>query len=203
MIVIVDSGIGNLRSVLKAVAYVGFKAKVSACPGVVRKAEKLILPGVGDFGAGMVGLRERNLLESVKKHIERDKAFLGICVGFQMLFEKSAESKKEKGLDIFPGRVRRFPRNQIVPHMGWNSVKICRNNVLARKMFQGIPDGSFFYFAHSFYVTPKRKAQILSTTRYGIDFASAIAENNCCAVQFHPEKSQSNGLRFFKNFLSL
>ena len=202
MICIVDSGIGNLRSVYKAVEHLGFRAKITSNSRDIKKAAKLILPGVGEFGSAVKGLKAKGVLPAVKKHIFSGKPFLGICLGYHLLFEASDESKKTKGLGIFKGRVKRFPAGLIVPHMGWNAVKV-KNSNPGRIIFSGIKNKSFFYFAHSFYPAVEDKNIVLGVTSYGGDFASAVAKGNIYGVQFHPEKSQALGLKVLGNFLKL
>lgn len=202
MIYIVDSGIGNLRSVYKAVGYLGRKAKIISEAKTIRGAGKLILPGVGEFGSAVKGLKAKGVLEAVKKHISSGRPFLGICLGFHLLFERSEESPRFKGLGIFSGRVKKFPSRLIVPHMGWNTVRLNPANP-AKKLFSGIKGRKFFYFAHSFYPEVEGKDIILADTSYGIKFVSAAARGNIFGVQFHPEKSQAAGLKFLENFLKL
>jgi glutamine amidotransferase len=205
MITIVDYGMGNLRSVHKAVERVGYDAQVTADPEEVLNASKIILPGVGAFRDCMRNLEEFRLLEPVVKSIETGKPFLGICLGLQLLFEESDEFGLHKGMGILPGRVTRFPEdiqdpetNQPypIPHMGWNTIKIKKEIPL----FAGIENNSFFYFVHSYYALPQDPTDIAATTPYGIEFACAVQRDNIYAVQFHPEKSQEVGLRLLRNF---
>jgi glutamine amidotransferase len=205
MITIVDYGMGNLRSVHKAVERVGYDAQVTADPQEVLNASKIILPGVGAFRDCMRNLEELRLLEPVIKSIETGKPFLGICLGLQLLFEESDEFGLHKGMGILPGRVTRFPEGiqdpetgqpYPIPHMGWNTIEIKKDIPL----FAGIESGSFFYFVHSYYALPQDPADIAATTPYGIEFACAVQRDNIYAVQFHPEKSQEKGLRLLRNF---
>ena len=208
MIAIVDYGMGNLRSVHKAVERAGYEARVSAGSQEVLDASKVILPGVGGFRDCMRNLEECNLLKPVIKSIEAGKPFLGICLGLQLLFEESDEFGTHQGMGALPGRVTRFPEGiqdpdtgqpLPIPHMGWNTIQIKKETPL----FAGIEDNSFFYFIHSYYALPKDPKDIAATTPYGIEFASAVQHDNIYAVQFHPEKSQEKGLRFLRNFGAL
>jgi len=208
MIAIVDYGMGNLRSVHKALERVGVEAQVTADPQEVLDASKIILPGVGAFRDCMHNLEESHLLEPVIRSIKAGKPFLGICLGLQLLFEESDEFGLHKGMGALPGRVTRFPEaiqdpdtNQPypIPHMGWNTIEIKKDTLL----FAGIESGSFFYFVHSYYAIPQDPTDIAATTPYGIEFACAVQHDNIHAVQFHPEKSQEIGLRLLKNFGNL
>ncbi|NPA15629.1 MAG: imidazole glycerol phosphate synthase subunit HisH [Deferribacteres bacterium] len=199
MIVVVDYGRGNLRSVEKALQKLGYATKVSSDPEEVVKADKLVLPGVGAFGDCMDNLSSYGLKEAVLDFIRSGKPFLGICLGLQLLFSESEEYGPVKGLDVIPGRVKRFPRGLKVPHMGWNTVRIVRENPL----LSGVPDNSYFYFVHSYYVAPESEDVVSTLTDYGLDFVSMINYENIFATQFHPEKSQKVGLRFLDNFAKL
>jgi glutamine amidotransferase len=205
MIAIVDYGMGNLRSVHKAVERAGYEARVSADPQEVLDASKVILPGVGAFRDCMRNLEESNLLEPVIRSIEAGKPFLGICLGLQLLFGESDEFGLHKGMGVLPGRVQRFPDDikdpqtgqpYPIPHMGWNTIQIKKETPL----FAGIESGSFFYFVHSYYALPQDPTDVAATTPYGIEFACAVQRANIHAVQFHPEKSQAVGLRLLRNF---
>ncbi|NGZ10623.1 MAG: imidazole glycerol phosphate synthase subunit HisH [Nitrospira sp. LK70] len=198
MIAIIDYGMGNLRSVSKAFEVVGCQAMVTRDAATLQNASHVVLPGVGAFGDCMSNLRQYGLIEPIKTAIQSGKPFLGICLGFQLLFTESEEFGKHEGLDIFPGRVRAFSKDQPlkVPHMGWNQVCIRRPCPL----FEGIADGAYWYFVHSFFVDPGDKQLTATTTTYGIPFTSSIWKDNVVACQFHPEKSQSSGLRLMKNF---
>ncbi|MFO0706258.1 MAG: imidazole glycerol phosphate synthase subunit HisH [Nitrospira sp.] len=198
MIAIIDYGMGNLRSVHKAFEAVGHQAVVTRDLHVIGDASHVVLPGVGAFGDCMANLQQYDLNESVRTAIRSGKPFLGICLGLQLLFTESEEFGLHKGLDIVPGRVRRFvPESRLkVPHMGWNQVNMQR----ACPVFDGIPDGSNWYFVHSYFVDPSDRQVAATTTTYGIPFVSSIWKNNVVACQFHPEKSQRVGLRLIKNF---
>jgi glutamine amidotransferase len=205
MIAIVDYGMGNLRSVHKALERAGCDAQVTADPQEVLDASKIILPGVGAFRNCMHNLEELHLLEPVIRSIEAGKPFLGICLGLQLLFEESDEFGIHQGMGVLPGKVTRFPEairdpetNQPypIPHMGWNTVEIKKEIPL----FAGIENNSFFYFVHSYYALPQDPKDIAATTPYGIEFACAVQRANIYAVQFHPEKSQGKGLQLLRNF---
>ncbi|HID54970.1 TPA: imidazole glycerol phosphate synthase subunit HisH [Candidatus Poribacteria bacterium] len=196
MIAIIDYGMGNLRSVQKGFERVGFEAIVTDDPSVVRRADAIVLPGVGAFGAAMERLRRSGLAEETIRAIEKGKPYLGICLGLQLLLSESEEGGRFEGMDLIKGRVVRFQTDLKVPHMGWNQVKILKPNPLLK----GIPDNSYFYFVHSYYVLPDDKSLVAGTTEYGVEFTSMVWRDNLFAVQFHPEKSQRLGLRILKNF---
>ena len=197
MIVIVDYGMGNLRSVEKGFLKIGADAMVTSDPKVIDDASAVVLPGVGAFKDCMRNLQEMSLLEAVVKSIEKGKPYLGICLGLQVLFTESEEFGRSKGLNIFGGKVVRFPENGLkVPHMGWNTIKILNQPPI----LNSINDGSFFYFVHSYYVVPSEKNLTATTTDYGITFTSMIWKENIFATQFHPEKSQELGLGILKGF---
>jgi len=194
---IVDYGSGNLRSVQKAFEHVGVEALVGADPELMAEAAGLVLPGVGAFGAAMAQLTAKGLVEPLRERIEAGVPFLGVCLGLQLLFEGSEEDPGVQGLGLLPGDVRALPPRVKVPHIGWNQVELCADSDL----FEGIPDGSAFYFVHSYAVVPRSPAPVLAMTEYdGVRFVSAVASGNLAAVQFHPEKSSSLGLRFYLNF---
>ncbi len=201
MIIIVDYGMGNLRSVQKAFERVGFKAAITSDPQRVLSAEKLVLPGVGAFSDAMHELAARGLIEPICEVIARGTPFLGICLGLQLLFEESEEGGTHRGFGILGGKVVRFPETPglTVPHMGWNQIQIHRDAPL----FRGIADGAHFYFVHSFYVEPVESSIVATTTDYAGPFCSMIWRDYIFATQFHPEKSQSLGLQFLKNFAEL
>ena len=198
MIAIIDYGMGNLRSVSKAFEAVGHQAVVTRDPRVIGNASHVVLPGVGAFGDCMDNVERYGLVEPIRAAIQSGKPFLGICLGLQLLFEESEEFGPHKGLGIIPGKVRRFAaaRGLKVPHMGWNNVTIERPCPL----FEGIPNESYWYFVHSFYVDPSYKPIAATTTVYGTTFVSSVWRDNVMACQFHPEKSQAVGLRLIKNF---
>jgi imidazole glycerol-phosphate synthase subunit HisH len=201
LIVIVDYGMGNLRSVQKALERVGAAAVISSDPHAVDTATKLVLPGVGAFGDGVANLHERKLFEPIRRFVRSGKPFLGICLGLQMLFTKSYEDGEHAGLDLFPGEVRRFSADLgvKVPHMGWNQLRVVRRPPL----LEGCADDASFYFVHSYYAVPTDKRLTATETEHGCTFTSMIWHENVFATQFHPEKSQGVGLEMLRRFAAL
>jgi glutamine amidotransferase len=197
-IVIVDYGAGNLRSVERAAVHAGHRPVISADPEDVRAAETLIVPGVGAAADTMRNLRERRLVEPIRDFIAAGRPFLGICMGMQALLTVSEEGGEHLCLGVLPGRVRRLPSGPKVPQMGWNTVGQRRPH----PVFDGVPDGSYFYFVHSYYPAPDDEGVVIGETDYGVVFPSVVARDNVIATQFHPEKSGDVGLRFYRNFLS-
>jgi len=195
-VAIIDYGVGNLRSVEKAFAANGCAAVVSADENVLRQAERLVLPGVGAFGACIEALATRGFDRLVRERVAAGTPLLGVCVGMQMLFEESEEFGANRGFGFFRGRVRRFPDDLVVPQVGWNQVRQQKSN----RLFAGIKDSAFFYFVHSYYCEPVEREVIAGETDYGMAYASAVARENLYGVQFHPEKSQADGLRVLANF---
>jgi glutamine amidotransferase len=198
MIVVVDYGMGNLRSVQKGFEKVGVPAVVSRDPDEIRKADRLVLPGVGAFPECMKNLDRFHLIEPIREFIASGRPFLGICLGLQLLFDESEEFGIHEGLRIIPGTCKAFDKDMglKIPHMGWNEVLFRKKTPL----FSGIEDGSHFYFVHSFYVAPENGSDVAATSVYGIEFVCAVSRDNIFAVQFHPEKSQKKGLRILHNF---
>lgn len=196
MIAIIDYGMGNLRSVQKGFEKVGFTAEVTSDPAEVRKADKVVLPGVGAFGDAMANLRAAGMVEVVQETVQAGKPLLGICLGLHLLFDSSEEFGFHEGLHIFPGNVRLLPPGLKVPHMGWNQIELQKQDPLLKD----IPDGSMFYFVHSYYVDPGDSQVTATLTEYGIKFTSIASMDNVWGIQFHPEKSSSVGLRILKNF---
>lgn len=198
MIAIVDYGMGNLRSVQKALEHVGHEATITDSPALLAEAERVILPGVGAFADAMHELHQRQLVEPLRTAIASGKPFLGICLGLQLLFDVSYEDGEHQGLGIVPGEVVRFnaPPGVKVPHMGWNTLTIRRRPPL----LEGIEEGSHVYFVHSYYVVPRDAAVVATETDYAGKFTSMIWRDRLYATQFHPEKSQEVGLRILKNF---
>lgn len=195
-VAIIDYGVGNLRSVEKAFAVHGCAAVVSADEQVLRQAERLVLPGVGAFGACMEALAARGFDRLVRERVAGGTPLLGVCVGMQMLFEESEEFGASRGLGFLRGRVRRFSADLVVPQVGWNQVRQRNSSPL----FEGIKDFAFFYFVHSYYCEPAETEVIAGETDYGVAYASVVARENLFGVQFHPEKSQKDGLRMLANF---
>ena len=195
-IAVIDYGAGNLRSVAHAVEHVGLPSVVTADPAVIRRAEGVILPGVGAAADTMSNLQRLELVDVVKDVIEEGKPFFGVCMGLQALFTVSEEGGEHPCLDVLPGRVRRFEPGLNIPHMGWNQVRQLRPH----PFFDGIEDGANFYFVHSFYVEPRGREYVAGETEYGVSFASVVCHRNVMATQFHPEKSGTDGLRLYRNF---
>jgi len=203
MIAVIDYGMGNLRSVQKALEVAGAKTLVTSKPADLEKCGKLVFPGVGAFGDAMRELKRLKLVEPIKDAIADGKPFLGLCLGLQLLFEKSEEAPGVKGLGLLRGEVKRFKfkdKRLKVPHMGWNCIGF-RVQGSGAEILKGVPKGAYMYFVHSYYVKPKDRKLILTTTDYGIKFVSGICEDNIYGFQFHPEKSQSVGLKILENFV--
>ena len=199
MIAIIDYGAGNLKSVKNALDYLKVQSIITDKAKDIENAEKIIFPGVGNFGNVMKGLEERNLIDVLKKNIGK-KPFLGICLGLQVLFEEGEESPGVKGLEIFKGTVKKFKSKTLkIPQIGWNLIEIKQKNPL----LDGIKNESYFYFVHSYFVAPKDKSIVLTTTEYSENFVSGIAAKNIFGVQFHPERSGAVGLQLLKNFVRL
>ena len=198
MIAIIDYGAGNLRNVAKAFDYLGIENIVTSDAAEIRKADKIVLPGVGAFGEGMANLSRFGLDEVIKQEVASGKPLLGICLGMQMLFEESEESPNVKGLGILKGTIRRLPKvgDLKIPHMGWNDLE-CHG-----KLFAGL-EKPFVYFVHSYYLDAKDKAVVSARVHYGIDIEVAVEKDNVFGFQFHPEKSSDAGLKMLSNFASL
>ncbi|MFO8010221.1 MAG: imidazole glycerol phosphate synthase subunit HisH [Dehalococcoidia bacterium] len=197
MIRIIDYGAGNLRSVAKAVARLGYQAETTSIPSDVLEADAVILPGVGAAGDTMASLGKLDLIEPVRQLVRENRPFLGICLGLQVLLTRSEESGGADCMGLIDGVVRSLPQGQKVPQMGWNQVR----QRIAHPLFDGIPDGSDFYFVHSYYVDPEDYTIAAGETEYGITFCSMIIKGNLVATQFHPEKSGQMGLKLLGNFL--
>ena len=202
VIAIIDYGMGNLRSVQKAFEKIGKNAVITSDPFELDSASKIVLPGVGAFKDAMEELDKRGLIDSIKKNVKSGKSFLGICLGLQLLFSKSFEDGDHEGLSLFPGSVIKFDNKFLkdklkIPHMGWNSVKFTGSNI---PVFKNMPDESYMYFVHSYYVWPDEKSIIIGETDYGITFPSVVWKDNIYVTQFHSEKSQKIGLDFLRNF---
>lgn len=198
-ITVIDYGVGNLRSVTKALEFIGCQVSLTSDPNEVARATKLVLPGVGAFGAGMANLRQLGLVEAIRDAVRKGTPLLGICLGLQLLFDESEEMGRHEGLKLVRGKVVRFPeQNDIrIPHMGWNSLRIRKTEPL----FKSVPDGAMVYFVHSYFPVPNDPSIIAATTEHGIEFVSAIAVDNIFGTQFHPEKSSKIGLQILRNFV--
>jgi glutamine amidotransferase len=199
LITIIDYGAGNLFSVRKAIEYFDVDVAISDNSEDILNAEGLVLPGVGAFGWGMKLLEEKRLCEPIREAVDKGVPLLGVCLGLQLLFEESEESPEVSGLGLIRGRVKRLPNDLPLPHIGWNQVKIIKDT----RIFKGISQNSFFYFVHSYYGEPSDRDSVCGITEYGIEFPSVICKENIFAVQFHPEKSSSEGLKIYKNFLEV
>ncbi len=205
MILLIDYGIGNLRSVQKALEAVGAAVTLSDDPAAIAATGKLILPGVGAFGDGMAGLQSRGLVEPLREAAARGVPLLGICLGMQLLFESSEETPGVPGLGLLPGAVRRFPPGLTdsqgarlkIPHTGWNQIWTQGEHPL----LAGLEPGAYAYFNHAYYCAPARPDDTLAESDYGLRFASVTARGALCGVQFHPEKSQAVGLQILRNFV--
>jgi glutamine amidotransferase len=198
MIAVINYGLGNLHSVQKAIAFVGGQAELTDDPDTILQAEKVVLPGVGAFADGMKGLISRQLVPPLKETIQAGKPLLGICLGMQLFFEESEENGRHKGLGLLKGKVKAFDHPGIkIPQIGWNQLEFSKNSHLMKE----IQRGSYVYFNHGYYCQPEDKSDIITTTDYGIQFASSVQHKNIFGVQFHPEKSQKIGLKIIQNFV--
>ena len=202
MIALLDYGAGNVRSVQKALIAAGGEVQLAPSPELVMQADAVVLPGVGAFDDCINAMQRQELFEAAREFVSTDKPFLGICVGYQALFENSEESNSStSGLGIFEGSVVRFPDADVkVPQIGWNEVNFTQPDC---PILKGIESGSHFYFVHSYYPQPKDGSIVTTRTEYGVDFTSAIWRDNVFATQFHPEKSQKVGLQLLTNFVNL
>ncbi|MGC8765392.1 MAG: imidazole glycerol phosphate synthase subunit HisH [Brevinematia bacterium] len=198
MLVIIDYGMGNLASVGNAFSTLGIEVKISSSKDDVKNARWLVLPGVGAFEDAMKNLKRLGLDNVIHDYVSSGKPFLGICLGMQLLFDRSYENGEFEGLGILKGRVVRFEVKLPVPHMGWNSVKVLKKGW----PFENIEEDSFFYFDHSYYVIPEEDNILGLSCNYGVDFPAAIWKDNIIGFQFHPEKSYKKGLRLLKNFIN-
>ena len=199
MIAIIDYGMGNLRSVEKAFESLGASCAILSSPVSLPERAGVVLPGVGAFGAAMRNLESGGWVDWIRETVAAGTPFLGICLGHQLLFSESEEGGIFSGLGLFPGRVVMLPSSVRIPHMGWNRLHLIGTTPL----FTGIPEGSFVYFVHSYYVEPEDPAVVAATASYGVEFAASVGRKNVFGVQFHPEKSQAVGLRILKNFLDV
>ena len=206
LITLIDYGGSNLRSAQKALEAVGAQVQVTADPDVVRRAAKLVLPGVGAFGAGMAALRARGLDAATLAAVEAGALLLGICLGMQFLFDESDEMGRHLGLGLIPGQVTRFPadlrvagRSLKVPHVGWNEI----DHDGRHPLLAGVAPGAHAYFVHSYYCVPRDEADVLARADYGGPFAAVVGRERVLGIQFHPEKSQRVGLRILSNFATM
>ena len=201
MIAIIDYDAGNLKSVEKALKYLGQDVIVSRDSSEILQADKVILPGVGSFGDAMNNLDHFNLVDTIKKVAEKDTPFLGICLGLQLMFESSDEGPGVKGLGLLPGKILRIPKSGDlkIPHMGWNNINVKEDS----RLFKGLPENPYVYFVHSYYLQADDEDIVAATTEYGVKIHAAVEKDNIFACQFHPEKSSTVGLQILKNFVSL
>ncbi len=201
--VIVDYGMGNLRSVQKAFERIGESAIVSSNAAVIAAADRVVLPGVGAFRDAIDAIQKNNLTDVLKDHIAADRPFLGICLGMQLLLDRSLEDGEHQGLGIIPGTVLRFdlPSEYKIPHMGWNQLEIAASN--PHGLLKELGPKPWFYFVHSYHVVPSDQSWVVATTDYGRPFVSVVGKSNVMATQFHPEKSQSCGMQLLKKFVGL
>lgn len=201
MISIIDYGAGNLSSVKKALDFLGAESEITQDKDGILSASHIILPGVGSFGDAMNSMAERGLVDVVREAALSGKPFLGICLGLHLLFEGSDESPEIEGLGILKGKMVTIPRDKglKVPHIGWNSVSLKQKDGI----FSGIDDNSYFYFVHSYYLKDAAEDVVAGVTEYGVPIECAVQRGNLCAVQFHPEKSSSAGLKLLKNFIEM
>lgn len=199
MVAIIDYGAGNLQSVKKALDFLGYESEITMDREKILSASHVILPGVGSFGDAMASIRERGLEDIIKQAASGEKHFLGICLGLQLMFEKSDETPGVEGLGIFKGDIVKIPSENglKVPHIGWNSINLKQTDGI----FNGIKDGSYFYFVHSYYLKNAEPDVVAATAQYGVEIECAIQKGRVCATQFHPEKSSETGLRLLKNFM--
>ena len=201
MIAVIDYDAGNLKSVEKALIFLGETPVITRDREELLAADKVILPGVGAFGDAMDRLHQYGLVDVIKKVVKKGTPFLGICLGLQLMFESSEESPGVEGLGLLPGKILKIPETpgMKVPHMGWNSLKIDPNS----RLFKGIPDGNYVYFVHSYYLKAGSEDIVAATTEYGTHIHAAVEKGNLYACQFHPEKSSQTGLKILENFISL
>lgn len=204
-VAIIDYGLGNLRSVSKALELCGADVDIITKASKTNQYNSIILPGVGAFKPAITKLKSNGFDVAIKEHISNKKMFLGICLGYQLLFSQSYEDGLHEGLNIIEGTVEKFVPKQneklIIPHMGWNKIFISNTNKVATQMYKNVSNESYVYFVHSYFCNPKNKKYIATTTNHSIDFCSSIAIDNVWGCQFHPEKSSNIGLQLLKNFV--
>lgn len=201
MIAIIDYDAGNIKSVEKALQFLGEEVVITRNPEILLNADKVILPGVGAFGDAMQRLHEYKLVDIIKKIVDKGTPFLGICLGLQLLFDSSEEAPGVKGLGILPGKVVRFPAEieLKIPQIGWNALSLPNKG----RLFEGIEDGEFVYFVHSYYLKADEMSDVVATTEYGVTVHAAVERGNVFACQFHPEKSSDVGMKILKNFTKI
>ncbi len=201
MIAIIDYDAGNIKSVEKAVQYLGEEAKVTRDPEEILSADGVILPGVGAFGDAMGKLRDYGLIDVIHECVRREIPFLGICLGLQLMFERSEESPGVEGLGVLEGEIVRLPAESglKIPHIGWNNLSFPRRG----RLFEGVPEDSYVYFVHSYYLKAKDPAIVTATTEYGAVVHASVEKGNVFACQYHPEKSSGVGLKMLENFIKL
>ena len=201
MVAIVDYDAGNLASVMRALEYQGAECVITREKQLILQADHLILPGVGAFGDAMEKLRSFQLEETIRCFADSGKPFLGICLGLQLLFESSEEAPDVQGLGLLPGRIVQIPKEdgRKIPHIGWNSLDIRPGS----RLFAGIPQDSYVYFVHSYYLQADRKEDVAAITEYGVPIHAAVERENICACQFHPEKSGDVGMQILGNFIQM
>lgn len=201
MIAIIDYDAGNIKSVEKALNFLGEEAIITRDRDEILKSDKVILPGVGAFGDAMEKLHQYGLVETIQEVVKREIPFLGICLGLQLMFESSDEAPGVKGLGLLPGKILRIPKqgDLKIPHMGWNNIKIKEG----AKLFQGLEQDPYVYFVHSYYLKADNEDIVAATTQYGVTIHASVEKGNIFACQFHPEKSSTVGLHILKNFVSL
>jgi glutamine amidotransferase len=201
MIAILDYDAGNIKSVEKAFHYIGEDTVLTRDFQKIRQADKVVLPGVGAFGDAMEHLKKYELDQMIREIVEEQKPLLGICLGLQLLFQESEESPGIEGLGILPGRIRKIPAaaGLKIPHIGWNSLQLKNQG----RLFEGVSDGAYVYFVHSYYLVAKEEHMVKATTQYGVDIHASVEEGNVFACQFHPEKSSRVGFQILRNFASI
>ena len=201
MVAIIDYDAGNIKSVENAVRFLGHEVIVTSNAEEILSADHIILPGVGAFGDAMKRLNKAGLEETIRQAVDREIPFLGICLGLQLIFEESEESPGVKGLGLLPGRIRRIPEGggRKVPQIGWNDLSFPRSS----RLFAGIPEGSYVYFVHSYYLEAGDPADVAARTEYGVSIDAAVEHGKLFACQFHPEKSERIGMQILENFLKL
>lgn len=201
MIAIIDYDAGNIKSVEKALQFLGEEAVITRDTDILLSADKVILPGVGAFGDAMEKLNEYKLVDVIHKIVDKGTPFLGICLGLQLLFDSSEEAPGVKGLGLLPGKIIRFPADMglKVPQIGWNMLRLPNKG----KLFKGLEDGIFVYFVHSYYLQAENEADVVATCEYGVNVHASVEHDNIFACQFHPEKSSDVGMTILKNFIEL